>query len=290
MSRLSSQRGEFRDCRQADRCSLLAVWLIPDWSRWCCPKPSGARWITGLSAGRPRRGAAGGAAHHHRRPGGGGGGAHAGGGSRRRRALVERELAKRVGISPASVLRIWHAFGLQPWRTEAFKISPDPLLIDKIRDVTGLYLARWSTPRCSRSTRSRRSRPCSPLRRCCPCCRVCPSGSHDYIRHGTVGLLAALNTATGKVIGKLSARHRAVDFRYFLGDIDRQTEPGLAIHVICDNLFCSHQAAWRRATSTRRRRPAAECPLPVPACAEQLAHPQAAGHAEPPGHRGRRRL
>ncbi len=97
--------------------------------------------------------------------------------------------------------------------------------------------------------------------------------SHDYIRHGTVDLLAALNTATGKVIGKLSARHRAVDFRDFLGDIDRQTEPGLAIHVICDNLFRSHQAAWRRATSTRRRRPAAECPLPVPACAEQLAHP-----------------
>ena len=97
--------------------------------------------------------------------------------------------------------------------------------------------------------------------------------SHDYIRHGTVDLLAALNTATGKVIGKLSARHRAVDFRDFLGDIDRQTEPGLAIHVICDNLFRSHQAARRRATSTRRRRPAAECPLPVPACAEQLAHP-----------------
>jgi len=83
----------------------------------------------------------------------------------------------------------------------------------------------------------------------------------------------ALNTATGKVIGKLSARHRAVDFRDFLGDIDCQTEPGLAIHVICDNLFRSHQAARRRATSTRRRRPAAECPLPVPACAEQLAHP-----------------
>ena len=65
---------------------------------------------------------------------------------------------------------------------------------------------------------------------------MCPSGTaHDYIRHGTVDLLAALNTATGKVIGKLSARHRAVDFRDFLGDIDRQTEPGLAIHVICDN-------------------------------------------------------
>ena len=67
--------------------------------------------------------------------------------------------------------------------------------------------------------------------------------SRDYIRHGTVDLLAALNAATWKVIGKLSARHRAVDRRDFLGDIDRQTEPGLAIHVICDNLFRSHQAA-----------------------------------------------
>jgi hypothetical protein len=81
--------------------------------------------------------------------------------------------------------------------------------------------------------------------------RACPPRrSHDYIRHGTVDLLAALNTATGTVIGKLSARHRAVDFRDFLGDIDRQTEPGLAIHVICDNLFRSHQAARQRATST----------------------------------------
>jgi hypothetical protein len=73
-----------------------------------------------------------------------------------------------------------------------------------------------------------------------------------------------LKAATGKVIGKLSARHRAVNFRDFLADIDRQTEPGLTIHVICDNLFRSHQAARRRAISTRRRRPAAECPLPVP--------------------------
>ena len=66
--------------------------------------------------------------------------------------------------------------------------------------------------------------------------------SHDHVRHGTVELLAALNTATGKVIGKLSAQHRVVDFRDFPGDIDRQTEPGLAVYVICDNL-CSNALA-----------------------------------------------
>jgi transposase len=65
--------------------------------------------------------------------------------------------------------------------------------------------------------------------------------SHDYVRHGTIDLFAALNTATGKVIGHLSAQHRAVDFRDFLDQIDRQTEPGLAIHVICDN-FSAHKA------------------------------------------------
>ena len=65
--------------------------------------------------------------------------------------------------------------------------------------------------------------------------------SHDYVRHGTTGLFAALNTATGKVIGKLSAQHRAVDFRDFLDEIDRQTDPGLAVDVICDNLS-AHKA------------------------------------------------
>ena len=70
--------------------------------------------------------------------------------------------------------------------------------------------------------------------------------SHDYLRHGTIDLFAALNTATGKVIGKLSAQHRAVDFRDFLDEIDRQTDPGLAIHVICDNLSAHKAPAVQR--------------------------------------------
>jgi transposase len=154
----------------------------------------------------------------------------------------KRELARRVGISPASVLRIWHAFGLQPWRTETFKISPDPLLIDKIRDVVGLYLA----PPDGAVVFAVDEKPhIQALERTAPVLPMIPGvperRSFDYVRHGTIDLFAALNTATGKVIGKLSAQHRAVDFRDFLDQIDRQTDPGLAVHVICDNL-AAHKA------------------------------------------------
>ena len=154
----------------------------------------------------------------------------------------KRELARQVGISPASVHRIWRAFGLQPWRTETFKISPDPLLIDKIRDVVGLYLA----PPANAAVFTVDEKPqIQALERTAPVLPMIPGvperRSSDYTRHGTIDLFAALNTATGKVIGKLSAQHRAVDFRDFLDEIDRQTEPSLAIHVICDNLS-AHKA------------------------------------------------
>src|SRR5204862_4322161 len=149
----------------------------------------------------------------------------------------KRELAKQVGISPASVLRIWHAFGLQPWRTEDFKISPDPLLIDKIRDVVGLYLAPpdgavvFVVDEKPQIQALERTAPVLPMLPGVPERR-----SHDYVRHGTIDLFAALNTATGKVIGKLSAQHRAIDFRDFLDDIDRQVDRALPVHVIGDNL------------------------------------------------------
>jgi transposase len=154
----------------------------------------------------------------------------------------KRELARQVGISPTSVHRIWRAFGLQPWRTEDFKISPDPLLTGKIRDVVGLYLA----PPSNAAVFAVDEKPqIQALERTAPVLPMIPGTperrSHDYVRHGTIDLFAALNTATGKVIGHLSAQHRAVDFRDFLDQIDRQTEPGLAIHVICDNLS-AHKA------------------------------------------------
>jgi transposase len=149
----------------------------------------------------------------------------------------KRELARRVGMSPSSVLRIWRTFGLQPWRTETFKISPDPLLIDKIRDVVGLYLA----PPANAAVFSMDEKPqIQALERTAPVLPMIPGvperRSFDYVRHGTVDLFAALNIATGKVIGKLSAQHRAVDFRDFLEQIDRQVDPALTVHVICDNL------------------------------------------------------
>jgi hypothetical protein len=89
----------------------------------------------------------------------------------------KRELAKRVGISPSSVHRIWRAFGLQPWRTETFKISPDPLLIDKIRDVVGLYLAPPQNAAVFCVDENRTSRPSSAPPRCSRCCRGCPNGA-----------------------------------------------------------------------------------------------------------------
>jgi transposase len=154
----------------------------------------------------------------------------------------ERELARRVGISPTSVHRIWRSFGLQPRRTEDFKVSPDPLLTDKIRDVVGLCLA----PPANAVVFAVDEKPqTQALQRTAPVLPMIPGvperRSRDYVRHGTVDLFAALSTATGKVTGKLPARHRAVDFRDFLDEIDRQVEPGLEIHVTCDRIcrYCS---------------------------------------------------
>jgi transposase len=159
----------------------------------------------------------------------------------------KRELAKRAGISATSVHRIWRAFGLQPWRTEDFKISPDPLLIDKIRDVIGLYLAPpdgavvFAVDEKPQIQALERTAPVLPMLPGVPERR-----SFDYVRHGTIDLFAALNTATGMVIGKLSAQHRAVDFRDFLDEIDQQTDPALAVHVICDNLSAHKAPAVQR--------------------------------------------
>jgi transposase len=155
----------------------------------------------------------------------------------------KRELARRVGISPASVHRIWRAFGLQPWRTGDFKISPDPLLIDKIRDVIGLYLA----PPANAAVFAVNEKPqIQALERTVPVLPMIPGTpgrrSFDYARHGT--------------IGHVSAQQRAVDFRDFLDQIDRQTDPGLAIHVICDNLS-AHKAP--AAHKWLLARPASSC-------------------------------
>jgi transposase len=154
----------------------------------------------------------------------------------------KRELAKKVGVSPTTVHRIWRAFGLQPWKVEEFKISPDPFMIDKIRDVVGLYLnppqkaAVFSVDEKPQIQALERTAPVLPMLPGVPERR-----SHDYRRHGTVDLFAALDVATGKVIGKTSARHTAEDFKDFLAEIDRQVAPDLDVHLICDNLT-THKA------------------------------------------------
>src|SRR6266566_1550713 len=112
----------------------------------------------------------------------------------------KRELARQVGISPTSVHRIWRAFGLQPWRVEDFKISPDPLLIDKIRDVVGLYLA----PPANAAVFAVDEKPqIQALERTAPVLPMLPGTperrSFDYVRHGTIDLFAALNTAANRV-------------------------------------------------------------------------------------------
>jgi transposase len=145
------------------------------------------------------------------------------------------------------VHRIWRAFGLKPWLTEEFKVSTDPFLLDKVRDVVGLYLA----PPANAAVFSVDEKPqIQALERTAPVLPMVPGvaerRSHDYHRHGTIDLFAALNIATGKVIGKTSAQHRAEDFKAFLDDIDRQVAPDLAVHVICDNLSAHKAPAIHR--------------------------------------------
>src|SRR5271166_4801848 len=118
----------------------------------------------------------------------------------------KRELARQVGLSPTTIHRIWRAFGLKPWLVEEFKLSTDPFLIDKVRDVAGLYLA----PPANAAVFSVDEKPqIQALERTAPVLPMVPGTperrSHDYERHGTVDLFAALNTATGMVIGKTSA-------------------------------------------------------------------------------------
>src|SRR6266851_437106 len=159
----------------------------------------------------------------------------------------KRELARQVGLSPTTIHRIWRAFGLKPWLVEEFKVSTDPFLIDKVRDVVGLYLA----PPANAAVFSVDEKPqIQALERTAPVLPMLPGvrerRSFGYVRHGTIDLFAALNIATGKVIGKLSAQHRAVDFRDFLDQIDRQTDPALNVHVICDNLSAHKAPAVQR--------------------------------------------
>jgi len=152
-----------------------------------------------------------------------------------------RMMAKESGISTSSVQRIWRAFGLQPHRAETFKLSTDPLFIDKARDVVGLYLnpPERALVLCvdekSQIQALDRSQPVLPMRP-----GQIERRAHDYKRHGATSLFAALNTATGDVIGKCYKRHRAAEFKKFLVEIERRVPDDLDIHLIMDN-YATHK-------------------------------------------------
>ena len=147
-----------------------------------------------------------------------------------------RGVGARVGLSQTSVMRIWHAFGLQPHRTETFKLSKDPLFIEKVRDVVGLYLNPpahalvLSVDEKSQIQALDRTPPMLPLRP-----GQVARHTPDYQRHGVTSLFAALDTRSGVVVGECFPRHRAVEFRKFLDRIDANVPPDLDIHLILDN-------------------------------------------------------
>lgn len=147
-----------------------------------------------------------------------------------------RSLAEACGLSRSSVHRVWQAFALAPHRSETFKLSKDPLFIDKVRDVVGLYLDPpdkalvLCVDEKSQIQALDRSQPILPLRP-----GQAERRAHDYKRNGTTSLFAALDTKTGKVIGQLHRRHRSLEFRKFLDKIDAAVPTGFEVHLILDN-------------------------------------------------------
>jgi len=136
-------------------------------------------------------------------------------------------MAKRSGLSKSTVGRIWKAFRLKPHLTEGFKLSSDPQFIDKVRDVVGLYLdpPERALVLCvdekSQVQALDRSQPVLPMLPGMPERRT-----HDYVRHGVTSLFAALDIATGQVIGSLHRRHRSIEFKKFLARLDKEVPPG----------------------------------------------------------------
>jgi transposase len=148
-----------------------------------------------------------------------------------------RSMARNVGLSHSTIGRIWRAFGLKPHRTESFRLSQDPLLVEKVRDIVGLYMSPpdnavvLCVDEKSQIQALERAQPVLPMDIGQPERRT-----HDYLRHGTTDLFAALDAATGEVIGKCYAQHRAREFKLFLKEIDAAVPSALDIHVVLDNL------------------------------------------------------
>lgn len=165
-----------------------------------------------------------------------------------------RSLAKAVGLRPTTIHRIWRAFALQPHRTETFKLSRDPLFIDKVRDIVGLYLnppdkaVVLCADEKSQIQALNRTQPLLPMRP-----GQAERRTHDYQRHGTTSLFAALDFKAGSVIGECHRRHRSVEFRKFLDTIDANVPQALEVHLIIDN-YGTHKTALIRNWLAKRPR------------------------------------
>jgi len=165
-----------------------------------------------------------------------------------------RGMARACGLSVSTVQRIWRAFGLQPHRLETFKLSTDPDFVAKVRDVVGLYVAppERAIVLCvdekSQIQALDRSQPMLPMRP-----GQVARRSHDYKRHGVTSLFAALDIATGRVIGKCFPRHRAIEFRKFLDEIEANVPGGLDIHLVIDN-YATHKTQLIRDWLAKRPR------------------------------------
>jgi transposase len=155
-----------------------------------------------------------------------------------------RGMAAATGLSQSTVGRIWRAFGLKPHRADTFKLSNDPFFVDKVRDVVGLYMAPpenaivLCVDEKSQVQALDRTQPLLPLQP-----GQTERRTHDYVRHGTTSLFAALNVATGEVIGRCHRRHRHQEFLKFLNQIDASVprQPGVEIHLVLDN-YGTHKA------------------------------------------------
>jgi len=158
-----------------------------------------------------------------------------------------RSMAKKSGLSPSTIGRIWQAFELKPHRTDGFKLSNDPMFVEKVYDVVGLYLnpPEAAVVLCvdekSQVQALARSQPAFPMMPGMP-----EKRTHDYVRHGTTSLFAAFNTADGTVISSLHRRHRTIEFRKFLTKIDSEIPADLEIHLVCDNYGTHKTPAIRK--------------------------------------------
>jgi transposase len=158
-----------------------------------------------------------------------------------------RQMAQVAGVSQSTVSRVWRAFGLAPHRVEHWKLSKDPLFVEKVKDIVGLYL---DPPERALVLCVDEKSQIQALDRTAPTLPMLPGtperATHDYERNGTSSLFAALDAASGNVISRLHSRHRAIEFKKFLQTIDREVPAELDVHLVLDNYATHKTAAIRR--------------------------------------------